>query len=64
MHFYGWKKGLKTGSYYIHSKPARSAVKFTVSNKLTNTQSQPQTIKNKNKTFVCVGEEGCVSCSS
>ena len=30
MHFYGWKKGLKTGMYYLRSKPAANAIKFTV----------------------------------
>jgi hypothetical protein len=30
MHFYGWKKGLKTGQYYLRSRPARDAIKFTV----------------------------------
>ncbi len=30
MHFYGWKKGLKTGSYYIRQQAARQAQKFTV----------------------------------
>ena len=30
MHMYGWKKGLKTGSYYIRSKAARNAVKFSI----------------------------------
>jgi ribonucleoside-diphosphate reductase alpha chain len=30
MHFYGWKQGLKTGQYYLRSKPARDAIKFTV----------------------------------
>jgi len=29
-HLYGFKKGLKTGSYYIRSKPATSAEQFTV----------------------------------
>ncbi|KAI9330570.1 ribonucleotide reductase [Zopfochytrium polystomum] len=31
MHFYGWKKGLKTGMYYLRSRPAAEAIKFTVS---------------------------------
>ena len=31
MHMYAWKQGLKTGSYYVRSRPARDAVKFTVS---------------------------------
>jgi ribonucleoside-diphosphate reductase alpha chain len=30
MHFYGWKKGLKTGMYYLRSKAAADAIKFTV----------------------------------
>lgn len=30
MHFYGWKKGLKTGSYYIRSKPAATIQNFTL----------------------------------
>jgi len=30
MHFYAWKKGLKTGMYYLRTKAARDAVKFTV----------------------------------
>lgn len=30
MHFYGWKKGLKTGLYYLRSRPATDAIKFTV----------------------------------
>ncbi len=60
MHFYGWKKGLKTGSYYIRSKPARDAVKFTLGSS-TSTSISTQPPKSK---FVCVGEEGCLSCSS
>mmetsp|Transcript_34447 Transcript_34447/g.60426 ORF Transcript_34447/g.60426 Transcript_34447/m.60426 type:complete len:806 (-) Transcript_34447:31-2448(-) len=30
MHFYTWKKGLKTGMYYMRSRPAADAIKFTV----------------------------------
>ncbi|MCI5054920.1 MAG: ribonucleoside-diphosphate reductase subunit alpha [Flavobacteriales bacterium] len=30
MHFYGWKKGLKTGMYYLRTKAASDAIKFTV----------------------------------
>ena len=30
MHFAGWKMGLKTGMYYLRSKPATGAIKFTV----------------------------------
>jgi ribonucleoside-diphosphate reductase alpha chain len=30
MHFYAWKKGLKTGMYYLRTKAASNAIKFTV----------------------------------
>jgi len=30
MHFYGWKKGLKTGMYYLRTRAAQDAIKFTV----------------------------------
>merc|ERR1712216_1018556 len=30
MHFYGWKLGLKTGQYYLRTKAAVDAIKFTV----------------------------------
>lgn len=30
MHFYCWKMGLKTGMYYLRSKPAANAIQFTV----------------------------------
>jgi ribonucleoside-diphosphate reductase alpha chain len=30
MHFYGWEKGLKTGMYYLRTKAATDAIKFTI----------------------------------
>merc|ERR1712176_1462419 len=30
MHFHGWQLGLKTGMYYLRTKAAADAVKFTV----------------------------------
>jgi ribonucleoside-diphosphate reductase alpha chain len=32
-HFYGWSRGLKTGSYYIRTKPAINAASFTMDSK-------------------------------
>uniref|UniRef100_H2ZNV8 Ribonucleoside-diphosphate reductase n=1 Tax=Ciona savignyi TaxID=51511 RepID=H2ZNV8_CIOSA len=41
MHFYGWKSGLKTGMYYLRTKPAAQAIQFTVDkNKLKVAQSE------------------------
>lgn len=30
LHFYAWKKGLKTGMYYLRTRAAADAIKFTV----------------------------------
>ena len=30
MHFYGWRKGLKTGMYYLRTKAAADAIQFTL----------------------------------
>ena len=30
MHFYAWKKGLKTGMYYLRTQPKAQAIQFTV----------------------------------
>ena len=40
MHFYSWKKGLKTGMYYLRTKAATDAIKFTVDKKY---KTAPQT---------------------
>jgi ribonucleoside-diphosphate reductase alpha chain len=32
MHFYAWQSGLKTGMYYLRTKSAVDAIKFTVNN--------------------------------
>jgi len=29
-HFYAWSQGLKTGQYYLRSRPSRDAIKFTL----------------------------------
>lgn len=36
MHFYGWKAGLKTGMYYLRTKAARDAIKFTLDKSQTS----------------------------
>ena len=40
MHFYGWRKGLKTGMYYLRTKAAVDAIQFTVEQK----KAQDQTV--------------------
>ncbi|KAI5180621.1 ribonucleoside-diphosphate reductase subunit M1 [Nematocida sp. AWRm80] len=62
MHFYGWKKGLKTGSYYLRSKPRQAPIKFTVD------QEQVQSYLSQNQSETepqtCSLEPGCLSCGS
>ena len=54
MHMYAWKKGLKTGMYYLRSRSAVDAVKVTVSTeKATKAQ-----FMNNNET------EECITCSA
>jgi len=42
MHFYAWKKGLKTGMYYLRTRPAANAVQFTVDPASAKTQQVKQ----------------------
>jgi ribonucleoside-diphosphate reductase alpha chain len=53
MHFYAWKKGLKTGIYYLRTQAAAQAVRFTI-------EKQPAEIEHPS----CSMEDGCVSCGS
>jgi len=47
MHFHGWSLGLKTGMYYLRTKAAADAIKFTVDvDKLQkNTESSPKNLE-------------------
>ena len=41
MHFYGWKSGLKTGVYYLRSRPSSKAIQFSLdADKTTSTVTQ------------------------
>ncbi len=59
MHFYAWKSGLKTGMYYLRTKSAVDAIKFTLDKKVkeepTPTEpivkkESPEVVANKKKT--------------
>jgi ribonucleoside-diphosphate reductase alpha chain len=66
MHFYGWKKGLKTGMYYLRTKAAADAIKFTV-DKTSVGQAKPAAAVAKTKpeeiTVEPVSVDAQVSCS-
>ena len=50
MHFYGWKSGLKTGMYYLRTKSAVDAIKFTLDNKLKENTSKVEVATNSKTT--------------
>jgi ribonucleoside-diphosphate reductase alpha subunit len=50
MHFYAWKKGLKTGMYYLRTRPKADAIQFTVDQKaLAKTRNALKENQDKNK---------------
>ncbi|MCV9389214.1 ribonucleoside-diphosphate reductase subunit alpha [Reichenbachiella ulvae] len=58
MHFYAWEKGLKTGMYYLRTKAAADAIKFTVkkdSNKVSEAAALTDREGQANSDFECVG---------
>jgi ribonucleoside-diphosphate reductase alpha chain len=68
MHFYSWKKGLKTGIYYLRSQAKTSAQKFSVDLekvKENTVDKKEDTTKKETNVMVNVKEEPeCLMCSS
>jgi ribonucleoside-diphosphate reductase alpha chain len=62
MHFYGWKKGLKTGMYYLRTKAATDAIKFTVDKNLA---SEPKSAEELQAQVACSLDDpdNCEMCS-
>ena len=70
MHFYSWKRGLKTGMYYLRTRAAVQAIQFTVDSKKrakgdnsTNPSTDTSTGE-ANPNFTPVYGDVCTSCSS
>jgi ribonucleoside-diphosphate reductase subunit M1 len=55
MHFYAWKKGLKTGMYYLRTKPAVNAIQYTVE----KTTAQPESSIPEAE-----ADDVCISCQA
>lgn len=53
VHMYAWKKGLKTGMYYLRGQPASNAISITVEKKVDETKKNEQNVN-----------EVCLVCSS
>lgn len=60
--FYGWKNGLKTGSYYIRSRPKAQAQQFTIEPTKNKSRSDSKDSKEKERENDNSG--GCEMCSA
>jgi ribonucleoside-diphosphate reductase alpha subunit len=58
MHFYAWKKGLKTGMYYLRTKPAVNAIQYTVDKGPSPTDDITQGLEIQEPEDVCVSCQG------
>merc|ERR1719410_1003620 len=75
MHFHGWKLGLKTGMYYLRTKAAADAIKFTVEvdkTRSASTAGQSSAGEKDTATRSAIeqlkaaesNQAGCVNCSA
>jgi ribonucleotide reductase alpha subunit len=55
MHFYSWSKGLKTGSYYLRTRPRAKTQQFTI---------DPEFVRNSKKKCLEQNGDSCILCSS
>lgn len=62
MHFYSWKKGLKTGMYYLRTRAPVMAQKFTVDPELQKEAAKSEQMRKIRKNMG--DEEECTMCSS
>jgi ribonucleoside-diphosphate reductase alpha subunit len=63
MHFHAWRKGLKTGMYYLRTKAAADAIKFTVDVAALN---RPQMEEQQQSEIACSldNRDECLACGS
>lgn len=76
IHFYGWKLGLKTGMYYLRTKPAAAPIQFTVDKTRLNVNAKVKQVDKENvdvnsinkrmADMVCSlqNKDDCISCGS
>jgi len=69
MHFYGWKKGLKTGMYYLRTQAAADSIKFTIDkeeiDKIKNDEEMEKQNIEQAKAFCSIkNKDECTMCSA
>jgi ribonucleoside-diphosphate reductase alpha subunit len=65
MHFYAWKKGLKTGMYYLRSRAATDAIQFTVDKQAASLPTEAE-LEQKAADLACSldNPDACEACGS
>jgi ribonucleoside-diphosphate reductase alpha chain len=67
MHFHAWKKGLKTGMYYLRTKAAVDAIKFTVEKQAAETLQPVYNSQDQNRNDMACSldnPDACEACGS
>ena len=66
MHFHSWKKGLKTGMYYLRTKAAADAIKFTVEKQAAETLEPLALVEQNQSDMACSldNPDACEACGS
>jgi ribonucleoside-diphosphate reductase alpha subunit len=64
MHFYAWKKGLKTGIYYLRTRPAVNAIQFTVPKRTTEEEENADDASLAQNIPQLYDGSECLSCSA
>uniref|UniRef100_A0A0E0CSR8 Ribonucleoside-diphosphate reductase n=1 Tax=Oryza meridionalis TaxID=40149 RepID=A0A0E0CSR8_9ORYZ len=69
LHFHAWSKGLKTGMYYLRTRAAADAIKFTVDTTLLKDKQQnaeEEYVQSKMAEVVCSlnNRDECLACGS
>lgn len=59
MHMYAWKKGLKTGSYYLRSRPAADAQQFTIDPSIMDIRKETR----EKRVMECT-DDVCIMCTA
>jgi ribonucleoside-diphosphate reductase alpha chain len=62
MHFYGWEKGLKTGMYYLRTKAATDAIKFTVDQVISEETTEGESLSLEEQAAIACSIENPDSC--
>jgi ribonucleoside-diphosphate reductase alpha subunit len=64
MHFYGWKKGLKTGMYYLRTRAGYEATQFTIDPQINKLEKYKKESEDGKRIEDSVCNKDCDSCGA